>query len=247
MSDKKVFIVVGSPRTGTSLMCAVLSDAGADFGVSSESWNRTGGAFEHPILVGSYKYLKRIVFLKKFSDTAVRKIEKKLSKNIHDLFEQVSFAKFPPLSHMLPYYIKKEGYDVTVILAYRRFEDFALSMLIKNPSSVKKLKEDYIDMYQTGLILLNIHGGCAISYDEIINESETQWIDALAAATHLDRDKIADARFTRNRKKIEGENKFYLHDPQCDSIYAELNKYKGKAVAKNRSKITKEDKVEPKV
>lgn len=247
MSEKKVFIVVGSPRTGTSLMCAVLSDAGADFGVSSESWNRTGGAFEHPLLVSSYKYLKRIVFFKKFSDSMVKRIEKKLSKNIQELFEQVDIAKFPPLSHMLPYYIKKEGYDVTVILAYRRFEDFALSMLIKNPSTVKKLKDDYIDMYQTGLVLLNIHGGCAISYDEITNESETQWIDALASATNFDRDKIAEARENRNRKKIEGVNKFNLQDPQCDSIYSELNKYKGKTVLKNRSKITKQDKVESKL
>jgi len=246
MSGKKVFIVVGSPRTGTSLMCAVLSDAGADFGVSSESWNRTGGAFEHPILVSSYKYLKRITFFKQFSDTAAKRIEKKLSKNIHELFEQVNFAKFPPLSHMLPYYIKKEGYDVTVILAYRKFEDYALSMLIKNPGSVKKLKEDYIDMYQTGLILLNIHGGCAISYEEITNESETGWIDALAAATDLEKAKIEEARATRNRKKIESVNSFNLHDPQCDSIYTELSKYRGKAVLKNRSKITKHESVDSK-
>src|SRR5690606_40820098 len=106
----------------------------------------------------SYKYLESIVCFKNICDNAARKIEKQLSKNINELFGKVSFAKFPPLSHMLPYYIKKEGYGVTIILAYRRFEDYALSMLIKNPGTLKKLKDDYIDMYQTGLVLLNIHG-----------------------------------------------------------------------------------------
>ena len=173
-----------------------------------------------------------------------RRIEKKLSKNIHSLFEQVDFAKFPPLSHMLPYYIKNQGYDVTIILVYRKFEDFAMSMLIKNAVTIKKLKADYIDMYQTGLVLLNIHGGCAISYDEITNHSETQWIDALAETTNFSSAKIAEARQRRNRENIKGVNKFNLHDPQCDLIYSELMKYKGKSVLKNRSKITKQEKVD---
>lgn len=241
MPDKKVYLIVGSPRTGTSLICSVLSDAGADFGVSSESWSRTGGAFEHPILINSYKYLKRIVSYKKFSDSLARKIENKLSKRIKELFDQVTFAKYPPLSHMLPYYIKKEGYDITVIIAYRKFEDYAMSMLIKNPGTIQKLKEDYIDMYQTALILLNIYGGCAIAYDEITSESESEWIQALANTTGLSSDKLASARSDRNRKSIKGENKFSLHDPQCDLIYGELNKYKGRTILKNQAKITKQN------
>lgn len=239
MSEKEVFIIVGSPRTGTSLLCSILSDAGANFGVSSESWDRTGGAFEHELLVDSYKYLKRIKTLKTYSDRLTRRMEKKLLVNLSKVFEQVDYAKFPPLSHMLPYYIKSLGYNVKIILIYRKFEDYVMSHLIKNAGRVKTYKDDYIDMYQTGLVLLNIHGGCAISYDEIVQNTETAWLHALALTTGLDEHKLTEAREKRNRNKLINPNVFKLHEPQCDSIYSELQKLKGKQIIQNKSKISK--------
>lgn len=43
------YFIMTPGRTGSSLLCSILSDAGADFGpVDAGSWDRNGGAFELP-------------------------------------------------------------------------------------------------------------------------------------------------------------------------------------------------------
>ena len=50
--DKR-FVIVTPGRTGSSLLAAILSDAGADFGIEAKDWNVSEGAFEHPDLIAA--------------------------------------------------------------------------------------------------------------------------------------------------------------------------------------------------
>ena len=63
--DKRRFIIVGTGRSGSSLLAAILAGAGADFAMpSKQQWGRDGGGFEHPDFVRAYNWYERANILK---------------------------------------------------------------------------------------------------------------------------------------------------------------------------------------
>ena len=49
----KRFVIVTPGRTGSSLLAAILSDSGAEFGIGADDWDPSVGAFEHPDLIAA--------------------------------------------------------------------------------------------------------------------------------------------------------------------------------------------------
>lgn len=233
----EVYIIISTPRSGSTFLASAIAYAGGEFGLPKvNSWDRASGEFEHPLLVASYKYLKRIHQYKSYSDTFARLNERKLLKNLKKLFEQVRFAKFPPLSYMLPFYIAKAGFDVKVIVSYRQFEDYAQSMMIKNGISYTQAKDAYLETYRNAVMLLNIYGGCAISYEEITSDSERDWCMALESQCQLDAGSIQEYRRMYS-KPFTKKNLISLPDPACDALYEKLNAFKGRVFGAERRKV----------
>lgn len=238
MNISNKFLIIGNPRTGSSLLASVLAGAGANFGVKDQQWNRKSGAFEHPLLINTYKYLKRMKSSKSYSDRLSRYYSKKVCKNLNTLYNQVDFAKYPPLSHMLPYYCKKAGHEIRVIVSYRKFEDFATSMMIKDGLTYEQLKKDYLEMNYSAIFLLNIYGGCCVSYEELTSMSDLEWIDNLAELCSLEAELISQ-EINGRKKVITSSNPIQINDSECDKVYELLQKYKGKLLSPDKGKINK--------
>jgi hypothetical protein len=79
--------------------------------------------------------------------------------------------------------------------------------------------------------MLDAYGGCAVSYEEIVDPKDTAWADALALTTGLGRDVLLAARDKRIEGKVQQCPEVVgLSDPTAERIYEMLRKLKGVAV-----------------
>ena len=79
--------------------------------------------------------------------------------------------------------------------------------------------------------MLDTYGGCAVSYEEVVDPDDTAWGDALALTTGLSRNALLAARGKRIKDKIlKYPEAVGLSDPTADRIYENLRKLKGVAV-----------------
>jgi hypothetical protein len=68
--------------------------------------------------------------------------------------------------------IRRLGYQPKVIVSYRRFEEYCASYHVKNALSVSDLAKEYYEVNNTAIMQLQIFGGCAVSFEELINPEE---------------------------------------------------------------------------
>lgn len=78
---------------------------------------------------------------------------------INNLYSTVDFAKYPPFSEYLPFYIRRAGYDLRLITIIRKFNDFAVSRTSKNGGDYETCKRIYLNMYKTTLLNLPLYVG----------------------------------------------------------------------------------------
>ncbi len=95
--------------------------------------------------------------------------------------------------------------------------------------------EDIVEYYcrinQNALLLLDTYGGCAVSYEEVVDPEDTAWADALALTTGLSRDALLAARDKRIKHKVQQNRKVVeLGDPRAGRVYEKLRMLKGIAV-----------------
>jgi len=215
------YLVAGGKRTGTTLLCAILANAGADFGFPrNREWFRGSGDYEHPIMVSNYKYLKRSRLTKPFSDSFARRQQLKIQKNMKHVLDQVDYIKYPPLSEYLPLHIKKAGHEVQLLVTIRRFNDFALSALAKGGDSYAQTRDIYLETYKTNLLNLHLYGGSIVTYEQIIDQEAEAWATPLSEATNIP---AADLIRARNEiiNPTSSKNAINLInlDPECDELY----------------------------
>jgi hypothetical protein len=203
--ESRRFFIVTAARTGSTLLSAILADAGADFGMTAPpQWNRAGGDLEHPELWRALQYFsdaERISMMGRpgFGLSRMRwNIYRSLGKRrLRAGLDQVRFAKVYG-AHKLVRPAFKIGYFPTIILSYRRIEDQALSLgLMHAHANWEFARDNYLHIYGNGLWLLNMFGGCVVGYDDILSRTDTAWAAALARTTGLPAARLIEARGRR--------------------------------------------------
>lgn len=232
---KRKFLILTTGRSGSSLLAGILIDAGASFGVRrKKDWDRSSDAHAN-------KNGKRAAqFFRLAYDLDADKPSNPLTKWLWDYRRHVAKKSLKSALSEIDY-LKTEdldlttqsafklGYFPTIIASYRRFEQHALSrMLMRGHFQTDKLAADYNRVYRNTLALLQIYGGCAISYEELTTLDEKAWAKALAAVTGLSEMALLDARASRvdaDRPEIN----LPVVNPVGSEIYSRLYELRGKA------------------
>lgn len=240
MDDKRRFFILTLGRTGSSLLASILNDAGADFdGLDQTSWDRAGGAFEHPGLIPIARELRKMdeigevrpmQFLPRLKWDLARHNAKKILK---ELLPRARYLKgdLAPAVH----WSARLGYVPTIILSYRRFGPLFKSIGHMHPQLPDYHAHQYVRSLRNGLGLAAIYGGCAIDYDEIMNAHYNDWIEALSQATGLPIHEIKLARNERVEGNSSGSEDQIEPFPECEQVYDLVRRYRGKCLPAARA------------
>ena len=198
------FFVVTSGRTGSSLLAAVLADAGAEFGIPTpEQWYAGGGALEHPELhrVSAWMgYAYEIsadrpgIGLRRYLWDIYRSVGK---SHLRKLLREASYIKGQGADFAVQLAFKM-GYFPTIIVSYRSFEDFAISSAMKSGrSNLETLVNYYNRVNRNALLLLRMFGGCVVRYSDLTDPDNTAWANVIEQVTGLSAKRLLASRDRR--------------------------------------------------
>jgi len=234
--DKSRFLIIGTGRSGSSILSAILADAGANFDMPPlGGWDTRGGAYEHPRLLAAYRWHSRANKIAEslWPDMLGRKFcENRSKQELTKLFVKARFAKYGQAIWLLPAIVKL-GYRPYLIVSYRSFDDYAASYHVRSGFSLLSMVSSYVDIYSTALLQLSIFGGCAIGYEELVNLDEIGWADAIGSLAGLSTPGILEARQQRIKPQVGNFwPKLYagLVDTSVANVYSALCALKGKMI-----------------
>jgi hypothetical protein len=200
MNDKDRYLITGTGRSGSSLLAAILADAGANFGIPAQtSWDRRGGAYEHKKLHLAYNWYSRAQKISRslWPGRMGRKYcERQMREELRSLLTDVPYAKSQTLVWLV-HEIRALGFRPRIIVSYREFNGYAASFHIRLGMRMSELAETYVDTYATTALQLQLFGGCAVSYEELMDEREEAWATAVSQLTGLPAEKLLEARQKR--------------------------------------------------
>lgn len=212
-SDTQHYLIIGAGRSGSSLLAAILADAGAAFGMAHrETWDRGAGAYEHPLVHQARRWHSRAA---KIDASLIPNAlghgfcVRRMNRALDELLRQVQFVKATDLVHLVPM-IARLGYAPAVIVSYRPFAAYARSRHRKNGMDVAHLLDDYINIYRTAALQLQVYGGGVVSYSELVDPAQTAWAEMLAALTGLPAESILAARTARIQPTPRSDPPFAL-------------------------------------
>ena len=195
--DRQRYLIIGTGRSGSTALAAILAGAGANFSMSQvDSWNTKAGEYEHPMIHTARRWQSRA---KKIHESLLpnRGLHpyclKHMRKSINKLLDNTHYVKSSDLVWLV-HPIFKEAFWPRIIVSYRPFEEYARSRYIRYGFSMADVIDLYKNVYSTAAIQLSVFGGCAINYDDLVNTEETAWADALAQLTGLERDALLTSR-----------------------------------------------------
>jgi len=201
-SGKQRFFIVGTGRSGSSLLAAILADAGAVFDIPRrESWNPGSGAYEHPLIISARRWQSR---MRKIDESLLpnrlgyRFCYRRMTRDLDTLLRRALFVKSSDL-YLLVHHAKHLGYAPSIIVSYRDFNRYARSRFLRSGNTLGELIERYRNTYGTAALQLQTFGGCVVSYDDLVDSSEVGWIEAVATVTGLPQEAILRARAQRVR------------------------------------------------
>lgn len=235
-SDKRRYLIVGTGRSGSSLLCSILAGVGAHFGMPNlSSWDRKSGAYEHPKLISACKWFSRSQKIAQsiLPDALGREFcNARAQRDLAALMADVQFAKSPRLVWLV-HWVSRLGYEPRILLSYRGFDGYAISKHVKSGWSLSDLAETYVAVNRTCMLQLHIFGGCAVDYKELVNQEEKSWAKAIASVTGLKYDDILQSRDRIVKPRPEPEALGVL-DATAQAVYTEMRKLKGKVVCPGR-------------
>ncbi len=225
------YLIVGTGRSGSSLLAAILADCGADFGLPQRTeWDRVKGAFEHSGLHKAYAWQTRA---NKLSNAIIpdyfgrNYFNKKCERVLAETIRCTRYAKSSKLVWLV-YRFKALGYTPKVIIQYRRFEGYAASRYLKFGWSMSKTIQEYTDVYETALLQLHLFGGCVVSYEDVNDMQQEKWASALSLITGINKEKLLTAR-TKIVNPKSTEIEIPTIDQRVNRLHSELEKLKGVA------------------
>jgi len=235
--DNVVYIVAGTERSGSSLLSALLAGSGAKFNMPIvEDWYRGSGAYEHEDYMQLIKHVKRSLFFKRFSDRLSNRERKKAIAIAKTLFKSAKFVKYPPFSEHVANIVKEAGFEPVIILIYRKFSDYLRSSMIKSGGTFNEHKQNYISVNQTCFSQLFIFGGCAISYEELMDINEVNWANRLDRLCGLSEKTLLEFR-SKTVKEFTNINQIPQLDDEAERLYQLITSHKGDVITGEKQKL----------
>lgn len=228
---KERYCIVGAGRSGSSLLAAILADAGAEFDLDQREIDREYGAYEHPRLQAAGRWLSR--FEKIDSSLWPDWLGKDLCKRrvlgcLEAALSRARFAKTTSLVKML-HFVYQLDYAPKVIAAFRPFGDYSRSRYVRHGWSATRLIDEYADVNLTAYFQVHVFGGCAIGYEDLVNPDASAWADALAELTGIPRQALKTSRDKRLQARRYEPMGLEL-DPKPGEIYDKLTSLRGQVL-----------------
>ncbi len=222
--EQKRFFIVTPSRTGSTLLAAILADAGAGFCLETpESWDPTVGGMEHEKIRIAVNHFRKAFEISEGKPNSLLKrgmwvIHQHYGKkHLKTILSMADYVKMIGLNlTVFPAY--KLGFFPCIILNFREFEEYAESNFIMRGFSVMQIVDHYNRVIQNGILLLNIFGGCAIDYAELTALDRTEWASALSTVTGLSRQAVLDSR----NKRVSGPPTVSSRRPVLDATAAQV-------------------------
>jgi hypothetical protein len=197
MEGRDRFLVVSPGRSGSSLLCSILAGAGANFDMSPMiSWDKRSGAFEHPGIRRAHQWWRRALKLRaslipeRLGYTFCRR---KTRVALATVLGEARFVKSTQLVWLV-HPIYQLGYIPRIIVSYRSLESQAASRFLKSGAQATEMVENHINTYATAAVELQVFGGCVVDYDDLVDENECAWAEALGGVTGLQYEAILTSR-----------------------------------------------------
>ncbi len=244
---RRRWLVLTMGRSGSSLLCASMADAGADVGQPPPAdWDPRLGEMENTAMRGAARHLRRARdisaggqhLLSPALESAWR--FRRGRRALAGALAQAACFKSADLD-LVAQPTLALGYEPRIILSYRQPGPSLRSLIVgRKRTTPDQLIADYLRVYRQGLALMLTFGGCAVSFDELQDPGATQWSDALAAVTGLDAGQLLAARDARLNAPVP-EPAGAGHYPEADALYEAVAAWQGMAVPPARSLARKLD------
>lgn len=231
-SGEDHYLIVGTGRTGSSLLCAILDRAGADFGLPGrKTWDRESGSYEQDDLHAAYRWYHRA---KTLSESPIPQwglhgfCLNRCRSHLENALERARYLKSTTLVWLVDE-VRSMGYLPRIILSYRRFTGWAPSRYLRHGWDYRTLVETYRNANMTALLLLKMFGGCTVRYRSLVDADETRWIRTLCEVTGLAERRVREARHEllrepRNRAVSDFEA------PRTRTVYERLSDHDNQVV-----------------
>jgi len=236
-NKRQRYFIVTAGRTGSTLLAAIMGDAGADFGMPVlDDWNTArGGPMELSEVRRAANYF-RLAFERAPRKPALPPARwiwtwnrSQGKRHLKRALDKAVYVKAVNLDLAIPYSIKL-GYFPRVIVSYRRFGPFALSYSQMLASwSTETMAMDYDRIYRNAVLQLHAYGGCAVNYDELVDRTRTEWARNLAEVTGLPVDALLESRARRIKSAPREERPFPVSQESVERSFAAVDALSGHA------------------
>lgn len=241
--DMNRYFIVTLGRSGSSLLGAVLADAGADFGVATPAaWDPRSGQMEAAAIKQAAHHYRRAYDIgegRKFvlSPALETKIRlRRARRHLRRALQESRFLKIGDLDLVVQPSFKL-GYQPRVILSYRQLELNLPSLLVgRTHVGPDQLAREYIRVYRQGLMLLHTFGGCTVEFNELQDMTRSEWADALAHTTGLDRQALLDSRERRLRGVADAVDVEAVYR-EAQTLYTAMQALRGRAIEPSRQVV----------
>lgn len=220
-APRQRIVVVGPPRSGTTLLASLLAQLGVNFGVEERSWDVNSGYYEHPELLKIYGQLRKVERLEQVSDNLASRQRQGAVQALQHLLGQVQAIKYPPISSQLPFLVASAGYAPVLAISARRFEPYAISRMRMEGVGYGVCKGDYLEMYQTALLLLRVYQGQVISYEGLLGPGRQAALQRLASLSGAAAERVAqvvESSVGESRSRPGAS----VEDRDCRAVYDQL-------------------------
>jgi hypothetical protein len=202
--DQRRCFVLTVGRTGSTLLATILADAGADFGLQTPTkWDPGSGQMEHTELRRAATWMRYAyqisadrppIGIRRYLWDIFRSLGK---RHVKRLVSQARFIKGEDADFLVnPAF--RMGYLPSIVISYRRFEDYAASTAtMRGHSMLPTLASYYNRVNRNALLWLSVFGGCVVGHRELSDPDDTSWANPLAEVTGLAPGRLIEARRQR--------------------------------------------------
>ena len=229
MENNIRYLVVTPGRSGSSLLCAILADAGANFGMPTiAEWPHDEGAFQHPLAANVTRLLPRIELLSNDPWIGwVRRVVKKRLKRrfaaaMSALWTSADYVKIAASHTLVPASVRL-GFQPRIILNIREYRACVSSLcrLTAHRRTPDQMREVYRAALYNGLALLHVHGGVVVDFDDLRQNSD--WIGPVSHLTGLPYDALFQSWRARVETRESGSTEF-ADDPELEQLYEQARR-----------------------
>ncbi|MCS7049924.1 MAG: hypothetical protein NZ483_11620, partial [Verrucomicrobiae bacterium] len=202
------------------------------------TWDPRTGAYEHPALgrgAACYRLSERLrdashvsrwVMWRRKWLRAKAKIH--LRRALHEAeYLKTGDARVPMLARQL-------GFTPCILLLFRNYREQFASAYLRHGSSVRELRQYYLDVNQSALLALSIYGGTVIHYADMVDCTKSEWARAVSEVTGLPADRLLEKRAELVKPQAPRGTSSLIEDRDLDALDIHLRSLCGQIFVASR-------------